>query len=194
MEFETSHTIAVPRAAVWAALMENGRLSSAMPHLHLLETIDNRRYRGILNIGLGPLGGNYEGEIALSGIEPLDGFRIDFEGRGARGNFRGNGRIHLHPQDQATIIHCEGAVQFEGKLADLPPRMLQANINAIIRRSVEGLQRELGLLTDEPDQIPTTNVSLDNAGTAVVALIGFIMLGGLIIGLVSRKKKRRAQA
>jgi len=193
MKIEGSQTIAAPRDAVWNAMMESGRFTQAINHYQLLKSLGNHQFRGILNAGVGPLRGRHTVTTRLSHIEPLVGFQLEFEGQGVMGTFAGNGRVRLDAHDQMTTVHYEGDLTVKGRLAELPPRLLQANLNAIIRRTIEGIDILLW-----PEKHTPGAASPDAAPTSTAQnplIIGLLALAGalafVVIGkaLFSQKSK-----
>ncbi|MCP4427990.1 MAG: hypothetical protein GY803_26185 [Chloroflexi bacterium] len=190
MKIKGSQSIAAPRDQVWAVFMESGRLSSAMDHYWLMEPPGENAYRGVLNVELGPLRGSYEGTLTLSQIEPPNGFQIGFDGQNRRGAFRGNGRIRLESHAQTTLIHYDGDIHFDGELANLSPRMLQANVNAVIRRSIEGVRRALWPEKHIAGVPLTRTVYPWESWPRAAIILGLLAVGGLIIALVFGKRRR----
>ncbi|MEJ2750594.1 MAG: hypothetical protein P8183_22220, partial [Anaerolineae bacterium] len=111
-------------------------------------------------------------------------------GHGAKGIFQGNGRVQLEAQDEQTIIHYEGDIVVAGQLAAVSPRLLQANVNAIIRRTLEGIDRLLW-----PEKFAAES-SLPHAGRGdrlQSSLIGVILavMGGLSLVYFLRRQSQR---
>ncbi len=157
LKIEGQHIIAAPRDLVWAAMMENGRFTQTASHYQLLESLEDNQFHGILSVQVGPLRGEHRLTTHFSQVDPATGFTIRFDGSGELGTFAGNGRVHLDAHDQNTTLHYKGNITVTGSLAELPTRLLHANINAIIRRTIEGIRL---ILWPEPQTVglpPTSN-------------------------------------
>ena len=188
MKFEGKYTISAPRSVVWATLMKDGRLSSILAPEFQLKNADNNRYEGSVRVAVGPLRGVYQGHLTLSQTTELESFRVDFMGKSEQGRLEGYGRICLEPHNKATIIHYEGEVSGNERLGALPARMVQANVNAIIRRAIESVQRVF-----EPEK-QTVAASLPLAAPsksmwARAALMGGLLaIGGFLLARLIGKK------
>ena len=189
MIIQGRQTIAAPHDQVWAILMENGRLSPSLaPDFWSGQTTGENSYQGVLDIAVGPLRGDYTCQATISDVETPVGFRIDFVGQGQQGKVAGYGRIHLTPHNQNTTIHYKGEIEADDQLAALAPRLLQANINAVIRRACDGVRRALGL---EPPLSGTALTHHDNQptlGPRTLIMMGLLLVGTLIVGNKLREK------
>lgn len=169
--------IDAPQKVVESALLDGRRLVQAIPDFRLGVPLDGQQQRGTLTITVGPMRGQYEGTFTVT--RPAAAvWEIAFDGHSAQGIFQGHGRIHLTARNEQTTLHYEGDVDVTGRLAELPPRLLQANVNAIIRRCLDGLERILW-----PDKFvvePESDVSLPAwLKTAVPA--GFLFLAVFLL-------------
>ena len=124
----------------------------------------------------------------MTRIEAPTAVHVSFDGRGEKSAYRGNGRLQLEAQGDNTILHYDGDVAVEGGLAELPPRLLQANLKGIIRRSLQGVDRALW-----PEQFPPTprtrSITLWPAWAGPVLAAGLLALGGLIVARAIGKKR-----
>jgi len=142
MKIAGNRRIAATQTAVEAVLQDGWRLVQAVPDFWPGPPLDEQHQRGTLTVAVGPMRGQYEGTFTITRPETAV-WEITFDGHSAQGIFQGNGRVQLTPQNEQTIIHYEGDIEVAGQLADLPPRLLQANVNAIIRRCLDGVERAL---------------------------------------------------
>lgn len=189
MELQGSQTIASPQEVVWLHLMDSGRLAQAIPECQAIEPLGDNRFRGLLTIPIGPLHGRYQGQVAISQINPPDSYQVDFDGRGEMGTVVGNGRVQLHASGETTTIHYKGSLRVSGQLADISPRLLQANINALIRRSAEGIERAL-----QPGRGPSSILAMRQLASRqswawALAVTGIFALAGIIIARTFGRKR-----
>jgi carbon monoxide dehydrogenase subunit G len=169
--------IDAPQKVVESALLDGRRLVQALPDFRLGVSLDGQQQRGTLTIPVGPMRGQYEGTFTVTQPAAVV-WEIAFDGHSAQGIFKGHGRIHLTPDNEQTILHYDGGIELAGQLAELPPRLLQANVNAIVRRCLDGFERIL-----RPDKFvtePESDVSLPAwLKTAVPA--GFLFLAVFLL-------------
>ncbi|MCL4262001.1 MAG: carbon monoxide dehydrogenase subunit G [Anaerolineae bacterium] len=143
MKINGTHTFAAPTEVIWPMLLDPQVLASVMPGCENLEQVAENEYQGILKIKVGPVQGNFNGNILLSDIQSPDSYTIAVDGKGAPGFVKGNGRLRLEPSGDSTILHYEGDAQVGGRLASVGQRLLDTSANAIIRQSLEGLEAQI---------------------------------------------------
>lgn len=142
MKVAGNRTISAPKAVVESILRDGQRLAEAISDFQLSSPLDEQHQRGTLTIQVGPMRGQYEGAFTITESKSAV-WEIIFDGHSAQGIFQGHGRIHLTPYNEQTIIQYEIDIEAAGPLANLPPRLLYANVNAIIRRCLDGIERVL---------------------------------------------------
>lgn len=178
MKITGKRHIAAPQLLV-ESVLENGRqLTQAISNFELRTPLDGQRQRGTLTVPSGPMRGQYESIFTVTRPSPAI-WEISYDGHSAQGIFQGYGRIHLTTENEQTLLHYEGSIEVTGRLADLPPRLLHANVNAIIRRSLEGIDRilwpEKFVIAPEPDAgSPRWLKTAVPAALAVVGVFLFI--------------------
>jgi len=184
MRIEGSQTVPFPRAAVWRILTDVDNIAQAVPGCEQLEAVADNQFHFDLHIPVGPLHGRYRGTaVVSSSTTPQEAWRIDLTAQGTLGEAQGSCRLHLHENGQTTILQYTGDLQVTGELAAITPRLLQANINALIRRSAEGivhlLQPETAVSAPPP---PRTPVSRQTAVAAALLLASALLLLLRVIG------------
>ncbi len=143
MKINGTHTFAAPTEVIWPMLLDPHVLANVMPGCEKLEQVAENEYQGILKIKVGPVQGNFNGNIVLSDIQSPESYAIVVDGKGAPGFVKGNGRLRLEPSGDSTILHYEGDAQVGGRLASVGQRLLDTSANAIIRQSLEGLEAQI---------------------------------------------------
>jgi hypothetical protein len=143
MKINGTHTFAAPIEVIWPMLLDPQVLASVMPGCEKLEQVAENEYQGILKIKVGPVQGNFNGNIHLSDIQSPESYTIAVDGKGAPGFVKGNGRLRLEANGDSTILHYEGDAQVGGRLASVGQRLLDTSANAIIRQSLEGLEAQI---------------------------------------------------
>lgn len=171
MNVSGSRRIAAPVAIVAAVLRDGQRLVQVVPDLRW-----DDQQRVILSVTSGPVRGKYRLAVLCSWPETAV-CQLKFDGQGEACEFHGNGRIHLEAQNQQTIIHFAGDINVTGRLANLPPRLLLANINAIIRRTLDGIETILWPKTHLPEpEAPLPQTWMKTAVPAGLLLFVTILL------------------
>lgn len=183
MKITGSRIIAAPVAEV-ATILQDGRpFARTVPDFRLNTPLDDQSQRGTLTIVAGPLQGQYEVTFVMAQPETAV-FTCHFDGHGAKGIFHGYGRLHLEDQNNQTIIHYAGEIDVAGQLAELPPRLLQANVNAAIRRILEGIDRSLW-----PDKFaPEPPAAAPSSWLKTAVPAGLLLLAALLLSRLIGKK------
>lgn len=143
MKITGAHTFAAPTEVIWPMLLDPHILASVMPGCEKLEQVAENEYQGILKIKVGPVQGNFNGNVLLSDIQSPESYAIAVDGKGAPGFVKGHGRLRLESDGNNTILHYEGDAQVGGRLASVGQRLLDTSAKAIIRQSLEGLEAQI---------------------------------------------------
>ncbi len=190
MKFNGSYVISAPRSVVWATLMKDGRLSPILAPEFQLNNADDNQYEGAVHIAVGPLRGVYHGHLTISQMAEPESFLVAFSGGGEPGKLAGNGRVRLESRDQTTILHFAGEVESDGRLSALPPRMVQANINAVVRRAIENVQGVLEPGNQRPETTSPANPVSGQTWLRAALLAGLLAFGGFLVARAIGKKWR----
>ncbi|MGH2538301.1 MAG: SRPBCC family protein [Candidatus Promineifilaceae bacterium] len=137
MKLEGSYLFSAPKDAVWRALLDPEVLGKTLPGCQGLEQVGEHDYRATLKIKVGPVQGVFAGTVALSDIRPLEGYRIQVEGKGAPGFVNGQGDLFLDGVSGETRLNYSGDVQVGGRLASVGQRLMESSAQALIRQSLE---------------------------------------------------------
>ena len=172
MQLQGSHTFPVLPAALWPMLMDASILTAVMPGCQNLEPIAENQYQGKLTIPYGPMSGSYTGNLSVSHLVENEGFAFTFTAQSQTGTIGGNGRLHLQPQDDHTILTYEGEAKVGGQLASHATPLLETTARSLIRQSLENLGQYLQP-GKSPILLPTTpTVQIGPSATSINMLGG----------------------
>ncbi len=159
MKIAGEHVFAASPDVVWPMLQDPTILANVLPGCEKLEEISPNTYEGILKVRIGPVQGVFQGTIKLENIKAADsrnmGYDMHVEGSGPSGFVRGQGALQLTGDDQSTTMTYEGDVQIGGRIASVGQRLLDTSARAVIRQSLEGLDRLIAAKT----QVHTTRLA-----------------------------------
>src|SRR5215813_4434773 len=171
MKLEGDYLFDAPVQEVWNALFDPEILAAVMPGCEKLERVDGR-YRGELNVKVGPVQGKFTGTVDLKDTEEPRSYTMIIDGRGAPGFVKANAAVTLEPEGAGTRIRYNADAQVGGKIASVGQRLLEASARAIIKQSLEGLHENIkiraashaaaGPVASQPSEAPA-------AGTATSA-------------------------
>src|SRR6201992_855137 len=114
------------REAVWAKLNDPEVLKACIPGCEELEkTEDNNGFRAAGKLKVGPVSARFKGKVALSDLDPPNGYRISGEGEGGVAGFaKGGATVALSDKDGGTLLSYDVEAQIGGKLAQLGQRLI----------------------------------------------------------------------
>ena len=118
--------LAASREAIWAKLNDPEVLKACIPGCEELErTEDNNGFRAAAKMKVGPVSARFKGRVALSDLDPPNGYRISGQGDGGVAGFaKGGAIVKLTPKDGGTLLAYNVDAQIGGKLAQLGQRLI----------------------------------------------------------------------
>lgn len=128
MQMNDSQTIPASREKVWAALNDPAVLKQCIPGCQELEMTSPTEMTAKVVIKVGPVKASFGGKVALSDLDPPNGYKIAGEGSGGVAGFaKGGAAIQLEAVgENETILHYQVDSQIGGKLAQLGGRLIDA--------------------------------------------------------------------
>ncbi|MEO6196377.1 MAG: carbon monoxide dehydrogenase subunit G [Thermoanaerobaculia bacterium] len=166
MKIQGEHTFDAPRERVWRALLDPEVLARTLPGCERLERTGENEYRGVLNVQVGPVKGQFQGTLQLADILPLEGYHMKLDGSGPSGFMNGQGELRLADAPAGTTLRYDLDTQIGGRIAGLGQRLVESSAKSITRQGLEGLARELALMTD-PAREEMVQETVKEATTAV---------------------------
>src|SRR5262252_245738 len=142
MKLAGDYLFDAPVREVWDALFDPAVLAAVMPGCEKLERVDGR-YRGELNVKVGPVQGKFTGTVDLKDTQEPRSYTMIIDGRGAPGFVKANAAVALEPEGAGTRIRYNADAQVGGKVASVGQRLLEASARAIVKQSLEGLHENI---------------------------------------------------
>ncbi|SDT57669.1 CoxG family protein [Bradyrhizobium canariense] len=117
-----------PRDVVWAKLNDPEVLKACIPGCEELEATEDNGFRAVAKVKVGPISARFSGRVALSDLDPPNGYRITGEGEGGIAGFaKGGASVKLADKDGGTSLAYDVEVQIGGKLAQLGQRLISGS-------------------------------------------------------------------
>lgn len=158
MRLQGSHTFNFPREQVWRALLDPSILARTLPGCERLERVGENDFQGVLNVQVGPVKGQFQGTLQLSGLRPLEGYHMKLDGKGPAGFMNGEGDLKLADAGGSTVLAYDLDAQVGGRIAGVGQRLLESSARSITRQGLEGLARELAAMppiqTESAEPVP----------------------------------------
>lgn len=128
MEMTGEQLIPAPRTAVWEALNDPAILKQCIPGCDTLEKTSDTSFEAAVTVKLGPVKAKFKGKVALSDIDPPNGYTISGEAQGgvAAGFGKGSAKVSLSDAEGGTRLAYAVNAQVGGKLAQIGARLIDA--------------------------------------------------------------------
>ncbi len=151
MKIEGVHRFAVAQERLYEAILDPEILARTMPGCESLERVDENRFRGALNIAIGPVKGQFQGTLELTDLDPPNGYHMALKGQGPTGFMKGAGKIELRTVDDGTELAYDLDAQVGGRIAAVGQRLLDSSAKVVTQQGLEGLaaQVEVGAAPGE---------------------------------------------
>ena len=127
MEMTGSRTVPASVDATWAALNDPETLKACIPGCESIERTSDTEFRVAMTARVGPVSAKFSGRIILADLVPPTSYTLSFEGQGGAAGFaRGEAKVALAPEQNATRIDYAAKAQVGGKLAQIGSRLIDA--------------------------------------------------------------------
>ncbi len=127
MDMTGSQRIEAPRQAVWEALNDPEVLKQCIPGCESIEKKSDTEFAAKVLLKVGPVKATFNGEVALSDLDPPNGYTISGTGSGgAAGHGRGGAVVKLTEDGTATILDYTVKAEVGGKIAQIGSRLIDA--------------------------------------------------------------------
>lgn len=156
MKIQGEHTFDAPRGQVWQALLDPEVLARTLPGCERLERTGENGFRGVLNVQVGPVKGQFQGTLQLSDLVPLESYHLKLDGSGPSGFMNGQGDLRLADAlSGGTLLRYDIDANVGGRVAGVGQRLLESSARAITKQGLEGLARELRALAPAAPMVST---------------------------------------
>jgi len=140
MEVSGSYQFNGTAEKVWGLLMNPKILANCLPGVESLNAVGPEEYQAVINVGVGPISGQYNAKIFLRDQKPYDSLTLVLEGSGSLGFANGESFITLVEQVGKTTLNIKGDTQIGGAVARLGQRMMGSVAQSLMDRFVKCLQ------------------------------------------------------
>jgi len=124
MEMTGSERILASRQTVWDSLNDPDILRQCIPGCQSLEKTGENQMAATVKIKIGVIAATFNGEVRLEDIDAPNGYTIAGEGKGGVAGFaKGNAKVSLADDGDATVLNYTVNAQVGGKLAQLGARL-----------------------------------------------------------------------
>lgn len=125
MDMTGEYKIAAPRERVWAALNDPDILRQAIPGCEELNKLSDTELEGAARAKIGPVSARFKGKVTLSELNPPESYVLTGEGSGGAAGFaKGEAKVVLTTEGDATVLRYAVKATIGGKLAQLGQRLV----------------------------------------------------------------------
>jgi hypothetical protein len=125
MDMTGEYKIAAPRTRVWAALNDPEVLRQAIPGCEDVKKLSDTELEASARAKIGPVSARFSGKVTLSDLNPPQGYTLTGEGSGGAAGFaKGEAKVTLSEDGDATILRYTVKAIIGGKLAQLGQRLV----------------------------------------------------------------------
>lgn len=140
MKVEGEHLFNGTSQQVWDLFRDTEVMAAALPGTKKMELVGDNTYEAVMNVRVGPVAGEFSGQLVISNEDHPNSYTMTVEGRGKPGFMKGAGDIILTDQDgNQTLMGYTGDVQIGGKLAAVGQRLIDTVAKSIINQAFETL-------------------------------------------------------
>lgn len=190
MELTGERRINAPRQQVWDALNDPEVLKGSIPGCQEIEKTSDTDFTAVVMVKVGPVKAKFKGDVALSDIDPPNGYKISGSGKGGAAGFgKGEATVTLKEDGNATILVYTVHASVGGKLAQIGNRLIESTAKKLsdeffdnFCQQVEGSE-EANVAEDEA-VAPPSQVSEHKSSKGLnpaVWITALILLGLLVL-------------
>ncbi|MDK1491664.1 carbon monoxide dehydrogenase subunit G [Sinorhizobium sp. 7-81] len=127
MNMTGEERIAARRDAVWQYLNDPEILRRCIPGCQSLEMKSPTELTAVVKVKIGPVSATFNGNVALSNLNPPQSYTISGEGKGGIAGFaKGGADVTLAEEGDETVLRYNVKAEVGGKLAQLGSRLIDS--------------------------------------------------------------------
>jgi uncharacterized protein len=129
IKIEKTFQVNEPLERVWAFISDPGKVANCLPGAQITETVDDRTYKGVIKVQVGPSITDYKGQVQIERLDDekheieLVGKGQDVRGKGSA-SMKMTGKVQSLP-DGSVEVASVAEVNVVGLLAQMGARMIQ---------------------------------------------------------------------
>ena len=179
MEMRDEIRITAPREKVFAALNDPDVLRRAIPGCEDLEKVSDTEFTATVVAKVGPVKVTFRGAVTLRDIVPPESYTITGQGKGGSAGFaKGEAKIRLMADGEATVMQYEVKAAVGGKLAQLGGRLIDGTSKRLAGQFFEAFEGIVGA-----PAAPPAEIAIPEPRRGISPLV-WIIGGGLVLAAV----------
>jgi len=144
MKVNGEHVFNGTQQQVWDLFRDTAVMAAALPGTKKMELVGENTYEAVMNVRVGPVAGEFSGQLVISNEDHPKSYTMSVDGRGKPGFLKGVGDVTLEDQGEGkTMMGYSGEVQIGGRLAAVGQRLIDTVAKSIISQAFETLDNAL---------------------------------------------------
>jgi hypothetical protein len=188
MEFDNAFEVPLPPAQAWKVLLDIERIAPCMPGAELTEVLGENRYKGKINVRLGPVALTFAGLVKFDEIDEGNRTaRVSAQGTDAKGRGGANAvsvfRLEPAGNGSKVLVHTNlslsGAVAQYGRGVGI----IQATAAQLMNQFAAGLKKKFAQGQEAPPPAPATAPSaspVPASSPAAKPISGLALMGKVV--------------
>ena len=177
MPIKIEKSFQAPESAdqVWKILGDVRAVASCVPGAQITDAVDDRTYKGVIKVKLGPSVSDYKGEAHIERLDDQNreiemiGKGQDVRGKGSA-SMKMTGRVRDLPGGGSEVITIS-ELNVIGILAQMGSRMIQEVANQMFEQFTKNLRQRLHQLTSGESSGSPEEVKPIDAGSVAVSAV-----------------------
>jgi carbon monoxide dehydrogenase subunit G len=197
MKLENSFDVPAPVEQVWDYMLDVERVVVCMPGAELTERIDDKHFKGKLNVKLGPVSLAWAGQVAMDEVdEAARTVVLKAKGMEQRGKGSASATVTstLESGEGSTKVTIVQDLSIQGQAAQFGRGMMQEVTAKLTKQFADCLKERMGAEEDSgPDPVRTSEPGPATAAGPPIrgVRLGFSALGARIRAFFKRLFSRK---
>jgi carbon monoxide dehydrogenase subunit G len=191
MDMSGEYRIPAPREKVWAALNDPATLKASLPGCESLERSGDNQFAATVIAKVGPVKAKFNGNVALTNLNPPESYTIAGEGKGGAAGFaKGGADVRLTADgEDITVLRYTAKADVGGKLAQLGSRLIDGTAKKMADEFFDNFCKQVAgpppvPEPGEPPAPPPAPEPAPDSGLGELLQNKFVWAGGAIILLM----------
>ncbi len=157
MLIENEFAVAAPVDFLWEYLLDVERIAPCMPGAELTEVVDDRNWKGKLNMKFGPVSMSFAGTVTVESRDDA-GHRVVLAAKGMEQKGKGAASAKvtswLEPGDQTTVVKMQADITLTGAAAQMSRGLIPEISKKLTQQFADCLEASMGAEQGARDSSP----------------------------------------
>jgi len=155
---------------IWKCMIDPSFMVKSVPGAELTERLDERNFKGKINIKIGPVTAKFNGEAEFTKLEEAD-YELTMEGKGLDTSGKGGANMTMNIklstlEERGTEMQSSMSLSITGRLAQFGARMIVAVNNKMFDQWATSFTELLNEQISSKDSEEKSNNQPDNGNVA----------------------------